>query len=75
MMDELFKLNPDAKKLALQDGIDERIMQIAGLAECLLVSHDLETQLDYDTLHHTLWLLRDKLEEVVCLRDAMSKKD
>ena len=75
VMDKLFKLNPEATKLDLQDGIDERVMQIVGLAECLLVSHDLEKQLDYATLHNTLWLLRDKLEEVVFLRDAMLKRE
>jgi len=74
-MDKLFKLNPDATKLDLQDGIDERVMQVAGLTECLLVSHDLEKQLDYATLHNTLWLLRDKLEEVLFLRDKMLERD
>jgi len=75
MMDKLFKLNPEATKLDLQDGIDERVMQVAGLTECLLVSHDLEKQLDYATLHNTLWLLRDKLEEVLFLRDKMLERD
>ena len=75
MMDKLFKLNPEATKLDLQDGIDERVMQVAGLTECLLVSHDLEQQLDYATLHNTLWLLRDKLEEVLFLRDKMLERD
>jgi len=73
-MDNVFILHPDATKLDLQDAIDERVMQLSGLAECLLVSYSMEKNLDYNVIHNTLWLLRDQLEEISYLRDKMIGK-
>lgn len=51
--------------LKLQDIIDERIIKMKAILNCLLTAWDNYATLDQDTIYNTLWSIDDYLREII----------
>ena len=75
LMEKLFILNPSANALALKDGLEERLDKLKGVMNVLMYAsvYKNDTELDNNTIYHTLWAMDGLLDEAYQLQEAMDK--
>lgn len=74
-MEKLFILNPTADALAIKDGLEERLDKLKGVLSVLMYAtvYNNDTELDNNTIYHTLWAMDGLLDEAYQLQGAIDK--
>lgn len=68
-MNNAFQLNPQASDIDIQDAIDERLVKMEAVFNCLLAAREAKSELNSCVIYDVIWTICDFLDEVNLLRN------
>lgn len=67
-MNNIFQLKPLISDLDIKDAIDERLIKMEAIVNCLLATRDSAVEFNTNTLYEVIWAISDFFDEINLLQ-------